>query len=536
MPGFGQPEQALCTPDSTEDRVHRQSLAERTATDRSQRRFALSNAPEARPSSSTVRCGRAAPHSRGLGADDLTVSAESWSIAASVSGAACVSLALVVVVAGWRRRIVEVAILGAALLSVSVFATSHGLGTTPLIGGGPPGMRWAGTLALPAGALVALPLLVPTTRFGRWCAHRAAMWVVGWSIAMFTAATLLVFVNSTPPPAILAAAVVSGTTGAALLVRRQRLLYRISRRQPALITAIAISAIAFSSAAGLLTTPGGAASWGVLVTENVGVMGAGVAALLGYRSGRSVADILAPILSREPLAALELGLSPEIHEFVLALDRKDRISRDHVVRTSALAMRVAIRAGLAPERVRAVAVGALLHDIGKLVIPSDIINKPGALTDEEFATIKTHPEQGERLLAGAPSLVAASPHVRGHHERVDGRGYPDGLAGDEVVFEVGLVSVVDAWDAMTHTRQYREGMGPERAAAILRNGAGSQWRIDAVDLLLAEVSANGQVDLEVLAAMRDRQPEVGDEVIECVCEDVLGGIEAPSTSQFQPAR
>jgi len=117
--------------------------------------------------------------------------------------------------------------------------------------------------------------------------------------------------------------------------------------------------------------------------------------LIGYRRGIGVAEVLGPILSREALAALELSLSPEVHAFVDALTRKDATTRDHGVRTSALATRTAIRAGMTPAEVRAVALGRLLHDIGKLVIPSEIINKPGALSDTEFATIRTHPEQGE---------------------------------------------------------------------------------------------------------------------------------------------
>lgn len=461
------------------------------------------------------------------------MSSQAWFVAASMSGTACAVLAVVVVVAGWRRRMAEVAILGAALFVVSVLATSSGVGGTG-VGGGAPGARWAAMLALPAGVAAAVPLMAASTRLGRWAAARYPLWVTTWVAGSTGLAVLLVRVDAAPPLAVTIGGVAVGLVGAWLLVRRQVMLFRISRRSPALITAAAVAAIAVALVAVLAVTPGSAASWGLLAMENAGVLGAGVAVLVGYRHGRDVAAVLAPILAREPLAALELGLSPEVHAFVAALGRKDVTTRDHVVRTSALAMRVAIRAGLAPGSIRAVAVGALLHDIGKLVIPSDIINKPGALSDDEFVTIKTHPEQGERLLAGAPGLAAAAAHVRGHHERVDGRGYPDGLAGDDVTFEVGLISVADAWDAMTHTRQYREGMGTERAAAILRAGAGSQWRDDAVDLLLAEVEASEQVDLAALASLGHRELSAA-EMAACVCDDAVEHAASPSTPSPSPS-
>jgi HD-GYP domain-containing protein (c-di-GMP phosphodiesterase class II) len=137
--------------------------------------------------------------------------------------------------------------------------------------------------------------------------------------------------------------------------------------------------------------------------------------------------------------------------------------------------------------VRDVFIGALLHDIGKLVIPSAIIGKASTLTDEEFATIRTHPEQGERLLAHAPTLAGAARYVRWHHERPDGTGYPDGLRGHEIPLEVSIVSAADAWDAMTNTRQYRTAMSAERAREILLAGAGTQWRAEAVRHLLEVV-------------------------------------------------
>lgn len=443
------------------------------------------------------------------------MSTSTWFWTATGSGAACVVLAVVVVVAGWRRRLSEVAFLATGLFVVSVFATAHGLSGTSLLASGP--SRWAAAVALPLGIAATAPLLAPRSVWARRCSVRWRVWVVAWLVSTLLLALVAVVNDQHPPTAVAVGALIVGAAGAVELARRQVWLFQVSGRGSALAVAGAVVTIAIAAIVAVLVDAGSGPAWAVLGVESLGVFTAGLAILIGYRTKVAVTDILAPLVAFEPLAALEVGMAPEVHAFVAALERIDPITRDHVVRTSALAMRVATRAGLGPAVVRDVTIGALLHDIGKLVMPSEILHKPGALTDEEFATVRTHPEQGERLLDAAPSLRGAAPYVRGHHERVDGAGYPDGLEGEEVPFEVSLVSVVDAWDAMTNTRQYREGMSVERAAAILRDGAGTQWRDDVVALLLAELRARGSTDLTHLDKIGARS----DSSLAAVCADAL---------------
>jgi HD-GYP domain-containing protein (c-di-GMP phosphodiesterase class II) len=158
-------------------------------------------------------------------------------------------------------------------------------------------------------------------------------------------------------------------------------------------------------------------------------------------------------------------------------------------------------------------VAALLHDIGKLVTPAEILAKPGRLTDEELYVMREHALRGAELLTPHRSLRLAAPLVRGHHERVDGRGYPDGLEGDEIPPEVGIISVCDAWDAMTSERPYRAAMDPDRAAAILREHAGAQWDAWLVELLLDEVDGHGPPSGEPFPQLRPG--------FAAVCEDAL---------------
>lgn len=415
------------------------------------------------------------------GADNGNVNSATWYWTAAPSATACSLFAIAVVVVGWKRHLAEVAILGSALLVVSVLPLTHALGGTRLVDG-PPGSGWAAAIALPGAAIASLPLFGPPELLERW-----KWWIVTIGVLVTVAALALVSGTTSPPPVVTAVLLAVGVAGAAALVRRQWTLYRIGRLRSSLVAVIAIGSIAIATVTAVITSPGSTLSWFALGVENAGVGSAGVAILLGYRVKRNVVDVLAPIAARDPLVALEVGLSPEVHAFVAALERKDPITRDHVVRTSSLALQVALRAGLDRRTSRDVALGALLHDIGKLVVPSDILNKASALTDDEFQTIKTHPEAGERLLEGAPSLAAAARFVRWHHERYDGRGYPDRIAGHDLPFDVGIVSAADAWDAMTNTRQYRTAMSAADAAQILSDGAGTQWHPDAVRLLLAEV-------------------------------------------------
>jgi HD-GYP domain-containing protein (c-di-GMP phosphodiesterase class II) len=226
---------------------------------------------------------------------------------------------------------------------------------------------------------------------------------------------------------------------------------------------------------------------------------------------------MAPVLTRDPLVALDLGLSPVAHRFVALLDRKDPITRDHVVRVGELAIRIGERAGMRGTKLRNLGLAALFHDVGKLEIPESILNKPGALTADEMAVIRTHPAIGERLMLREAELAPAASFVRSHHERQDGRGYPDGLAGAQIPIEVAIISASDAFDAMCHTRQYREGMGRERAFAVLSEHAGSQWNTEVVGLVVATIESDNVTGKALDHVGRD----VPGEELACGCLDAL---------------
>jgi HD-GYP domain-containing protein (c-di-GMP phosphodiesterase class II) len=193
-----------------------------------------------------------------------------------------------------------------------------------------------------------------------------------------------------------------------------------------------------------------------------------------------VPDVLAE-LNLRTIAAL--GTSAEI---------KDPYIRGHQQRTSGWAATVAEQMGLSSDRVWSTRFAGLLHDLGKAGISKRILNKPGKLTEEEFAEIKEHPPLGSMMIVSeVEALQHLVPIVRHHHERFDGNGYPDRLAGQEIPLEARILGVVDAFDAMTHDRPYRSALSREKAIAELERGAGTQFDPAVVEAFLALVRTRG---------------------------------------------
>lgn len=159
---------------------------------------------------------------------------------------------------------------------------------------------------------------------------------------------------------------------------------------------------------------------------------------------------------------------------VNALDARDPYSAGHSVAVAVYARDIAIEIGLEPVIVQRIYLAGLLHDIGKIAVPDAVLRKPAALTDEEFEEIKKHPVVGEQILAPSAHFEDILPAVRHHHERIDGKGYPDGLRDEEIPLAARIIAVADAYNAMTSDRPYRDAMQPELALKILVQNQGMQ--------------------------------------------------------------
>lgn len=168
-----------------------------------------------------------------------------------------------------------------------------------------------------------------------------------------------------------------------------------------------------------------------------------------------------------------------------ALEAKDFYTHGHSERVSILAVLIAKKMGFMEHEIEAIRRGALIHDIGKIGVKESILLKPGKLTDEEMAHIRTHPARGYDICAPLKSLEPCLPIIRSHHERIDGGGYPDGLKGEDIPIVARITAVADAFDAMTTDRPYRKGMPQDTALAIFTNEMGSgQWDRSCVTVVL----------------------------------------------------
>lgn len=173
-----------------------------------------------------------------------------------------------------------------------------------------------------------------------------------------------------------------------------------------------------------------------------------------------------------------------VRVLVSTIEAKDPYTHGHTERVAQYAVGIAKAMDFSQDEIQTIQLGAFLHDIGKLHTSDSILHKPGALTDEEWRLVKAHPVRGAQMLQGVKFLEKATDLVRHHHERVDGKGYPDGLRGDEITVGARIVNVADAFDAMTTERPYRAGLTMEAAIAQLEEKAGTQFAAEVVEVMV----------------------------------------------------
>ena len=174
-----------------------------------------------------------------------------------------------------------------------------------------------------------------------------------------------------------------------------------------------------------------------------------------------------------------------------AIDAKDKYTRGHSARVASISREIAREAGLSDKDCEQVYFAALLHDVGKIGIRKEIINKVGKLTDEEFEQIKQHPILGEQILSSIQQSPTLSVGAHYHHERYDGRGYPEGLSGTDIPEIARIIAVADAYDAMTSKRSYRDPLTMQKVRTELAEGMGKQFDPAFAEILLRLLDSGG---------------------------------------------
>ena len=289
------------------------------------------------------------------------------------------------------------------------------------------------------------------------------------------------------PRSLLALAVLAvGLAACGLLVTRAMRTYRLTRRPLDLVVAVGIVWLGAALVGALIYDFRNLGWWLGHALEIAGIAAVGIPVALDLRRGAAQRSgpLWGDLRGADLVAAEEAFLGSHVRALLVALAEKDGSTEEHTRRVALLAVQVGEQLGLPPGRLRSLATGGLLHDIGKLVVPDSVLKKPAALTSAEFASITRHPTAGVELLR---ELGGFDSHVRSlvhdHHERLDGSGYPRRLSGTQIPLGARILAVCDVYDALISPRVYREAWDPDEAMELLRDGAGTHFDHRCVDAL-----------------------------------------------------
>jgi putative nucleotidyltransferase with HDIG domain len=427
-------------------------------------------------------------------------------IGASIAAAASVGL----LVAGVRSDDVRAVLSGGAFAVMTLLLALHGLATPGVLFAPNGVIALAGGIALPVGGALLTLAAVPSLR-NRWNVRHVALAFAALLVAVAAAGVLALLVPSLLPSLPQAgdplAVALMGVGAAFFLVIAWRAVrtYALTRRGADLCVAVGVVWLACALVPQLLIGPGGGwAFWVGHVLELTGVALVGLPLMADVYRGRPSRPVFGDLPAAELVAHEQAFLGPQVRVLMARLESKDRSTEQHTRRVAEWAVAIGEELGLAPGRLRELALAGLLHDMGKLSIPSAILDKPGTLIPAEMAVIRMHSVWGDELLAelGYPQRIRRV--VRGHHERLDGSGYPDGLAGEQIDLETRILAVADVYDALVSPRVYRPAWHPDLALDHLREGAGTTFDAGCVGALERRLGAAPERSAAAVAATRPR--------------------------------
>jgi hypothetical protein len=424
-----------------------------------------------------------------VGKTPVTLSPEAHFFPVVIAAGTAAVVAVGLTMAGVRARDGRAILLGTAFSTTTALLAVHGFATPGVIVGMNGVIALAGGASLPVGAtllaLTALPALRRPRRLAPLLILQAvlAIGVLGLGALALAFPSIVPMVpQAASPPAI--ALLVWGLACLAVLGHRAVRTHALTQRPADLLVVAGCAWLGVSLFSQLLMGPGNVAFYSGHALELGGIALIGIPTALDLARGGASRPLVGDLSAIELVAAEEAYLGTRVRSLLVRLADRDTSTEEHTRRVALLAARVGEELKLAPSARRHLAVGGLLHDIGKLGVPLEILQKPGPLTDDEFTEIRRHPEAGRRLLdelGGFSDTVCSL--VSDHHERLDGTGYPRGLQGCDLPIETRILAACDVYDALVSDRVYRAAWTPDRALGLLKDESGSGFDPKVVEAL-----------------------------------------------------
>jgi HD-GYP domain-containing protein (c-di-GMP phosphodiesterase class II) len=395
-----------------------------------------------------------------------------------VAGLLALTASVAMSVIAMRREDVHALWLGMGFSVMATLLVIHALATPGIILPANGLVQLAGALNLPIGGAILAASGLSVLRRPRRIKLLLGLQLAFIGELAIAGALILVsapVIPAVPAPSTLAANVIFalGASPLALLAWRAARTYLLTRRGADLIVANGVVWLIGAQYGLLHFSMMQAGFWAAHILEVGGIAMVAIPAALDLRHAVGSRPLSGDLRASDLVEHEEAFLGGRVRAILLRLGEKDPSTEGHTRRVALLAVAIGERLGLAEGRLRQLALGGLLHDVGKLSVPNEILNKPGRLTDAEFAEIRRHPGAGRQLLnevGGFPTLVLDL--VESHHERLDGDGYPNHVAAGELDLAVRILTVADVYDALTADRVYREAWPSERALALLDDEAG----------------------------------------------------------------
>jgi HD-GYP domain-containing protein (c-di-GMP phosphodiesterase class II) len=406
-----------------------------------------------------------------------------------VSAAVATAAAVVLTTVGAREGDSRTVIVGGGFALMASLLAVHGLSTPGVILGSNGLIALTGAATLPVGAavlaLAALPPFTGTGAIRRVLLVEAAVGAAIVAVSVVGAAVPRLV--PALPTARSATAIVVFGVGLALygaLAIRAMHTFLLTRRVADLAVVLGIVLLACALYGALLLGFTDLGWWLGHIFELAGILVVGSSLVYDLRRGARSRALVGDLRAAELVASEEAYLGARIRALMVRLAEKDTSTEEHTRRVARLAVEVGEQLGLSPARLRALATGGLLHDIGKLSLPTPILRKPAPLDDAEYEIVKLHPERGRELLGELGGFDdSVTRLVLDHHERLDGTGYPRGLTGNALDLATRILSVCDVYDALVSDRVYRRAWSQEAALALLRDESGTAFDARCVDAL-----------------------------------------------------